>query len=199
MTREEIYEHLARVYLGKRKNNKKNNNLAKIFLLVNLLAVLLLPSFYIIKNSKNQLKIRQSPQKQSFALALNYYPLRLVYNFQDNSPQIENLSLYFPDLNVENYESLVFSIRGAKNSSPRILKIYLENKKREKSTYYFDGITTKWQKIIIPLSEFNQITDWSNISRLSFIIEAWNTDDEKGSVIIDDVCFYSNSKGDGYK
>lgn len=191
MTREEIYEHLANVYLGKRENHKKNHKLIKILLLVNLIAVMLLPSFYLIKNKEIILANGQKGQEQSFALALNYYPLRLVYNFKENSPQVENFSLYFPELNVESYQALVFSIRGIKNSSPRKLKICLENKKKEQSAYYLDDIRTRWQKKTIPLSIFKQITDWSNITKLSFIIEAWNTDEEKGSILIDDVSFYA--------
>lgn len=192
MTREEIYEHLAKVYLGKRKIKKKNNNFIKILLLVNLIAVVLLPSFYLIKNKKSDII---SKQEQSFALSLNYYPLRLVYNFKEGSPQVENFSLYFPNINIEDYGALKFSIRGSGYNSPRILKVSLENKKKEKSAYYFEGITNKWQKIIIPLSEFPQITDWTNITTLSFIIEAWNTDNQNGSVLIDDVSFYSKGGG----
>lgn len=188
MTREEIYEHLAKVYLGKKKTNKKNNKLIKILLFVNLIAVVLLPSFYVIKNNDTNSLINK--QEQSFTLALNYYPLRLIYNFQEDSPQVENLSLFFPNLNIEQYDSLVFSIRGP-GTAPRILKISLENQKKEISTYYLDGIDYRWKKITIPLSEFNKITDWSNLTKLSFIIEAWNTDEPRGSVLIDEICFYS--------
>jgi len=194
MTREEVYEHLANVYLGKKKNNKKNYNLIKILLIVNLMAIILIPSIYFIKINRTIAAQKQKKQEESVSLALNYYPLRLVYNFQDDSPQVKNFSLYLPKVNVKKYNSLVFSVRGYRSSLPRIIKISLENKKREKSVYYFEGITTKWQKVTIPLSEFKKITDWSNITKLSFIVEAWNNDQDKCSVLIDDVHFYS--KGD---
>lgn len=188
MTREEIYEHLAQVYLGKKTKKKKKYNLIKVILFVNLVAITLLPSFYFV-NSKNTKNIQK--QEQSFELALNYYPLRLVYDFKGNTLQVENFSLHLPNLNVENYNSLIFYLRGKRDLSPRILKISLENKKKEKSVFYLSGIEAKWQKISIPLSEFKEISDWTNITKLSFIIEAWNTDEEKGSVLIDDVHFYA--------
>lgn len=188
MTREEIYEHLAQVYLGKKTKKKKKYNFIKVILFANLIAITLLPSFYLF-NSKTSQNIKK--QEQSFSLALNYYPLRFVYNFKNGAPQVENFSLHLPAVNVTNYDSLVFYLRGKSHLAPRILKISLENKKKEKSVYYFDKVEAKWQKITIPLKEFKDITDWTNITKLSFIIEAWNTDETKGSVLIDDVHFYA--------
>lgn len=190
MTREEIYEHLASVYLGKRKAKKKRFSFLKILLFINLIAAVLLSSIYFIKNYRTII-IKQEKQDKSISLALNYYPLRLAYTFPKNTPQIKNFSLHLPNISVEDYDSLVFNIRGYKNGLPRILKVSLENKKKEKSAYYLNHITTKWQKITIPLSEFKEITDWSNLKKLSFIIEAWNIDNEKVYVLIDDICFYS--------
>ncbi|MDD2653508.1 MAG: hypothetical protein PHI86_00135 [Candidatus Omnitrophica bacterium] len=188
MTREEIYEHLAQVYLGKKTKKKKKYNFIKVILFANLIAITLLPSFYLF-NSKTSQNIKK--QEQSFSLSLNYYPLRFVYNFKNGAPQVENFSLHLPTVNVTNYDSLVFYLRGKNHLAPRILKIALENKKKEKSVYYFDKVEAKWQKITIPLKEFKDITDWTNITKVSFIIEAWNTDETKGSVLIDDVHFYA--------
>ncbi|MBM3251781.1 MAG: hypothetical protein FJZ11_03260 [Candidatus Omnitrophica bacterium] len=194
MTREEIYEHLAKVYLGKKKNKKKNYNLTKIILFINLILLILLPAIFFIKTNKAVIAIKQEKQEESVSLALNYYPLRLVYNFKENSPQVRNFSLYLPSINLENSDSLKFSIRGYRNGFPRIIKIALENRKKEKSVYYLDDINTKWQNITIDLSEFKEISDWTNITKLSFIIEAWNTDNNKCSVLIDDVRFYSKGQ-----
>jgi len=191
MTREEIYEHLAQVYLGKKTKKKKKYNFMKVILFANLIAITLLPSFYFI-SAKNTKDIQK--QEQSLTLALNYYPLRVVYNFKDNAPQVENFSLHLQNVNVENYDSLVFYVRGRSRLSPRILKVSLENKKKEKSVYYLDTLEAKWQKITIPLKEFKEISDWTNINKLSFIIEAWNTDETKGSVLIDDVHFYAKGQ-----
>ena len=37
--------------------------------------------------------------------------------------------------------------------------------------------------------KFEHISDWSDISEISFVIESWNAEDKDGIILIDDVCF----------
>ena len=85
--------------------------------------------------------------------------------------------------------STAFSIRSLEEGSPGIVKIVLKNKRNEESIHFIEGVNLRWKKVSIPLEEFETITDWTNLSDLSFVLEAWNADKKKGIVLIDDVCF----------
>jgi len=189
MTKEEIYEHLAKVYLGKKKTKKKRKSLViKVLLFVNLFLLALALFFAIAKwnfSADNKIQIKEN----LLSLTLGNYPLRLTYNFDESRPQVQNFSMCLPNLELRKFDFLVFSIRGLEDKIPRLLKIGLENKKKERSELYFSDIGPKWKKVTIPLSEFKEITDWSEITQISFIFEAWNLDNHKGKVLIDNVSF----------
>ncbi len=188
MTKDEIYEHLAKVYLGKKKKKKKATGLRFYALLfINLIAVLGIGTLFFLGLKGQGLKDRHSRSAINFAL--NQYPLRLQYNFETPFPQIENFSLPLPQIDARPYTLLEFSMRAGRDGIPSILRITLENKKKEISSYFIKRISNKWQKIIMPLANFKEITDWSNITKIHFVFEAWNTGTKKGSVLIDDVCF----------
>ena len=46
-----------------------------------------------------------------------------------------------------------------------------------------------WGDFRIPFEDFDLISDWSNINEVSFILEAWNVEKEKGILLIDNICF----------
>jgi len=192
MTKEEIYEHLAKVYLGKKKKKKKRNSLLIKTLFFASLLFFISALFFVITGSNFLIKRRSVENKQNLlSLSLGNYPLRLSYKFDKQTPQRQNFSMYLPNLDLREFDSLVFSIRGLNNKIPRILKIGLENRKKEKSKSYYNDITSRWKKVVIPLNDFKEITDWSQITKLSFIFEAWNLDGPEGKVLIDDVSFSS--------
>lgn len=188
MTKEEIYEHLAKVYLGKKKKKKKQSPLLKVLIVANGL-VLIIICVFVISKFHVAGKAGSADKGNLLTLRLGNYPLRLTYNFDEKHPQVENFSMYLPNLDLRGFDALVFSIRGFDGKIPRMLKIALENKKKEKGEIYFADITARWKKVTIPLSEFKGVSDWSNMTRVAFIFEAWNLKDKEGKVLIDDVAF----------
>ena len=186
MTKDEIYEHLAKVYLGKKKKKKTLEPKFYLLLFINIFAVLGISALFFLgsKSLKPSAKIGSD-----VSFSVNKYPLRLQYNFNTPYPQIENFSLPLPGVDCRSYRNLKFSIRAGREEMPEILKITLENKKKEMSSYFLKHISNKWNKITIPLEDFKEITDWSNITKVHFVFEAWNTGAKKGSVLIDDICF----------
>lgn len=67
----------------------------------------------------------------------------------------------------------------------------MKNDKNETASYYIQGVDLSWQEYSIPFEEFQQITDWSNLTEVSFVLESWNVEKEKGLILIDDVRFSS--------
>jgi len=96
-----------------------------------------------------------------------------------------------PAVDAAKYGKIQFSIRGKEEGVPGIVKVVVKNRINEEASYYVQGVGLQWQEFEIPLEEFKQITDWSNLTNISFVLESWNVDNKKGLILIDDVCFSS--------
>jgi len=194
MTKDEIYEHLAKVYLGKKKKKKKRKDLKFYTLLfINVITIPLIIALIVgaVNSRAAKGKIGSS---NAVLLALNYYPLRINYDFNNDKPQVQDFVLNLPEIDIGKYTELEFSLKGIKQSYPRLLKITLENKRKEKSSYYLASLSNRWRKVTIPLSEFKEITDTSNLTKISFAIESWNQNNKSGSLLIDDLGFSARNK-----
>lgn len=193
MTRDDIYDHLAQVYLGKRS---KNNNIEKkqkefnAWLLINIVITLIIFSsaFYgltaFLARKGNSLE-----QRIMFSLANG--PIHLDYDFLGEMPQIKTFSLPVPGVDAGKYTKLQFSIRGRDDGRPGVVKIVLRNRHNEVSSYYIQGVSSEWREYNIPLEEFRQITDFGTLTDVQFVLEAWNVETPRGVILIDDVSFAS--------
>ncbi|HOW36070.1 MAG TPA: hypothetical protein PL155_06635 [Candidatus Omnitrophota bacterium] len=195
MTKDEIYEHLAQVYLGKKQNAKDKRRRKNKFhpdaelLLKVLIAVVVLSSVFY--GFTAFLSKKNGYARSSVLFALSNSPIRIKYDLREPFPQVSSFSIPIPKINASKYSRLTFSIRGLDEGTPGMMKVVLKNKKNEVSFYFIKGVGEKWQKFSIPLSEFSKITDWYNLTDVSFVFEAWNAEDKRGAVLIDDVCFAS--------
>ena len=190
MSREDIYDHLAQVYLGKRRKTeeKKKKQFNAWFVLNIFIAVIIFTSvFYGLTAflTRNGLTL-----KKNIIFSIYNGPLSIEYNFKDAFTPSKAFSLEIPKtLKAGQYENFQFSIRAKEEGSPGIMKIVFKNTKNEESSYYIQNVGQKWQKVNVPLEKFYQITDWSNVTEVSFVLESWNVDSKRGVVLIDDVCF----------
>ena len=73
-----------------------------------------------------------------------------------------------------------FPIRGKEEANPSIVKVVITNDKNETASYYIQGIDYNWQDFRIPLREFKQITDWTNLKTVSFVLESRNVEKRRG-------------------
>ena len=190
MTRDEIYDHLAQVYLGKRDKveEKKKKPTFNAWLVINIVitAVILVSAFYGFTAFLTQ---RNDPARKSVIFALTNGPIRIIYDLNEPYPQIKTFSLSVPDVNASKYKSLRFSIRGLEEGYPGVVKIIVKNQKNETASVFIKDVRLKWQDMSIPFEEFSQITDWNEITEVSFVLEAWNAEKKKGIVLLEDVCF----------
>lgn len=191
MTRDEIYDHLAQVYLGKRnKVETKRKKQFNAWLVINIVI-----AFIILASTSYGLSAfltrRTETLQRSVIFALNNSPIRITYNLNEPYPQVKNFSLSIPEINLAKYHALNFSIRGLEEGYPGVMKIMIRNDKNETSSYFIKDVKLQWQRLTIPFSEFEHITDWSHVVDVNFVFEAWNVEKKKGIVLIDDVCFSS--------
>ncbi len=189
MTRDEIYDHLAQVYLGKRDRlDEKKRKPFNAWLVINIVITLmiLMSTFYGLTAFLTR---RGDYSRNSIIFALTNGPVRVNYNLNEPFPQVKTFSFLIPGMNIAKYSHLSFSIRGLEEGSPGVVKVIMKNKRNETAFYYIKEVGLNWQEVDIPFKEFDTITDWTSVSEVSFVLEAWNARKKKGAILIEDVCF----------
>ncbi|MDE2231474.1 MAG: hypothetical protein KGJ95_05360 [Candidatus Omnitrophica bacterium] len=190
MTRDEIYDHLAKVYLGKREGvsqkkgrpKKANRPLLVINIVITLVIVLSMVYGF------TAFLARRDDLKSQIFYALNNEPIHIDYNLNDPYPETKTFSIDIPNKDVSKYSALNVSLRGMDGAYPGIVKVVVANQKNERATYYIQNVGSKWQKTSIPFDKLN-LTDWTTITSVSFVLEAWNVDFRRGTLLIDGVSF----------
>ena len=190
MTREEIYDHLAKVYLGKRENlsskKRKPKAINRSLLVINIAvtAVIVLSTVY----GFTAFLTRRGELKSQVFYALNNNPIRIAYDLNSPYPATKIFSITIPNKDVSKYKILNVSLRGMDGAYPGIVKVVIANQKNEQAIYYIQNVGTRWQKVGVPFEKLN-LTDWTTITDVSFVLEAWNVDFRRGTLLIDGVSF----------
>ncbi|MBF0489226.1 MAG: CIA30 family protein [Candidatus Omnitrophica bacterium] len=189
MTRDEIYDHLAKVYLGKRQDiveEKKKKTLNQSWMVINVVitTVILISTVY----GFTAFLTRRVVFNNQVFYSLTNNPIRIAYDLNDPFPSAKTFSITIPKKDASKYSHLNLTIRGSKEAYPGIVKMVVGNQLNEKATYYIQNVQGGWQKVSISLDKLN-LTDWSTVTDVSFVLEAWNVDFKKGVVFIDDVSF----------
>ena len=191
MNRDDIYDHLAQVYLGKRtqKDEQKQREF-NAWLIINIFITVIIFSstFYGLTAF---LTHRNSGLESRIIYTLHKGPIRFDYNLTDEFHPVKTFSLNVPPIDAAKYSKIQFSIRGKEEGTPGIVKVVVKNRRNEEASYYVQGVGLNWQEFKIPFDEFKQITDWSDLTDISFVLESWNVEDQKGLILIDNVCFTS--------
>ncbi len=189
MTRDEIYEHLAQVYLDKNSGEKKEpkpsfklTREARVILTLFIVGL----AFYTLTAFLFQ---RNEDLKSNIIFALNHSPIRIKYNVNPPYPQIKDFSIDIPPVDIAKYRRLNFSIRGLEEGYPDVVKVVVRNRRNEVAFKYIRDVNLKWQRQTISFDELSGISDFSSISEVEFVLEAWNVEKKKGIILIDDLCF----------
>lgn len=191
MTRDDIYDHLAQVYLGKRSSlqEKKKKQLSS-WLVINIVitVVIFASSIYGLTAF---LTHRGDVLQNKIIYALNNGPIRLNYNLEYPYPSVKTFSLNIPKMNVGKYKALQFAVRALAEGTPGTIRVEIKNHRNEVAFVFIENVDLSWRNYEIPLERFAQISDWSDVSEISFVLEAWNSQDKKGIILIDEVAFSS--------
>ena len=187
MYKDDIYDHLAQVYLGKRKTvEAEKKKQVNAWLLINILitGVIFASVFY---GFTAFLKQHTPTLQNNILFSVHSGTIRMSYNFKDSFNPVETFALSLPEVDISKYRRLHFTVRAKEEGSPGVLKIVLRNDLNETDSYYIKGIDLNWKEVDIPLSDFENISDFSSIQDFSFILESWNVDNQKGLILIEDV------------
>lgn len=187
-----VSDHLAWAFLDNAKDRPKEKKFS-FFLALSILVLLILV-FGINKFLKKPSQGIYAPKSQSITIDNYYGAYELDYDFSDNTAKIRSLSIAIPRLNLENYKTLDFNIKSSGNqrNGTGTVKVSFINRRKETSSVYVRQISNSWKEIKIPLSEFNDINDWSTIEKLIFSVEEWNIFPKNGRIFIDNIEFSNN-------
>ena len=188
MQKNEVYDYLAKIYLDKQPSAKSNKNFLKshkyaLFLIIPIIAI---PSLYLILSSPLKLF---KPKAYTLYLSTGNELIKISYNFVDTALRKANYTLNLADLDLKDYKLLKFKARHLKRYGSLNLKVELENNFKESASYYIQDLSQGWKGFNLELSNFKEITNWSNIKRLSFVVEEWNVQDKDDCVYIDEIGF----------
>ena len=131
---------------------------------------------------------------ESLYLAKNKLPLKIAYDWTTDVSEVRSISLDLRQADLSKYYFLGLSSRVEPVQAGPIkniaLRIEIENSRKEKSEYYLKGVSGNWQEFRLPLAYFDKLSDWSEVTRIYFSLEPWNTRVEKGTLYVDGISFY---------
>lgn len=190
MTRDEIYDHLAQVYLGKKKKPLKKKMQFSAWLLINVFVTLIIfvASFYGLTAFLTK---KGFSLKNNIIYSLHNGSVRFYYDFKSEYVPYKSFDLKVDDVDVSNYKKLSFKIRAKEEGTPGVVKVLIKNRLNEESYYYVQGVDFSWKELSLEFDNFKNITDWSNLTTISFVVESWNAEKQKGLILIDDINFSS--------
>jgi len=184
MDKKDIYEHLAKIYLdasAKKTEEKKGYPYFKKLFFFSL-AIIFALSLFLINNFNKDRAINSE-------LALILQPDVAKINFNFDPAKKESYSVALSKLNLTKYKTLAFSAKRIDFNDKIALRIEFNNSFKENSEFYIKEIPNKWQEYKINFVEFKNITDWSEMQALSFIVEQWNAKKSHGIILIENVRF----------
>ena len=196
MHNKDIYDYLANTYISNAKQNrlkrfffnkKKPHNKSIVLGSILVAILLLVVSILFIKRPTRYL----DAEIVSYNINLPGDVIRLRYDFTPSEFNIDRIG-YAVNLNsfdATKFNSITSNAKKTIGSIPVSLRVDVENKRREKTTTYINGITDKWKKFSLAINSFKKITDLSNINSIVFTAERWNTASGNDTILIDDLSF----------
>lgn len=184
MQRKDIYEHLAEIYLNSspRRHKKKPLKVTKIFPVVFVSGIFFFSALIVF----SAINFRKNKSlKSTTTLILQPNIIKLKFNFDPAKKEVYAMALN--KLDLMKFTTLGFSTKKESLKDSLSLRVEFTNAFKEKSALYIKDISNKWQELKIKLSEFKQISDWSDMTQLSFIIEEWNAGEKAGVVYLDNI------------
>ncbi len=186
MDKKEIYEHLAKIYLDASSKKKKKFTVSlplfksPFFIIAFFIFTLAVILSLLIMNKNKSLN-------SQIALVLQHDVVKINFHFDPAKKEIYSLGLN--KLDLTKFRALAFSAKAKKDNykDTVALRVEFTSEFKERAEIYFKDISTKWQDYKINLSDFKNISDWSNIRSLAFIVEEWNAKEKNGLVYIDNI------------
>lgn len=112
--------------------------------------------------------------------------LRVDYDVESEEPAYNGMRFNFGGYDASTFKSLSFYVRGDEEAgfSPN-LKIEMIGANKRPSPMIVPNITSEWQKITIPFSDFFGIRDWTSLHQLVIVFADIVNDPKVGTFYFD--------------
>ena len=118
------------------------------------------------------------------------FALRLIYSVESKKPAFGGLWMRLQNLDAAKFDSLAFRVRGdPKMGFTTVFKIELKDSMDNSSHFYVRGVTDQWQDLVIPLKDFEGITNFRSLKEFVIVFEDTSATSKRGVIYIDDVRF----------
>ena len=118
------------------------------------------------------------------------FALRLIYSVESKNPAFGGLWMRLQNLDASRFDKLAFRVRGdAKMGFTTVFKVELKDSLDQTSHFYVRGITDQWQDVVIPLKDFEGITNFKSLKEFVIVFEDTAATAKRGVIYIDDVRF----------
>lgn len=122
------------------------------------------------------------------------YALRIIYSVDSKEPAFGGLWMRLSNLDASKFDSLAFRVKGdARMGFTTVFKVELKDSMDQASNYYVHGITDQWQDIVIPLKDFQGMTNFRSLKEFVIVIEDTTATSKRGVIYIDDMRFHRSS------
>ncbi len=191
--KEDIYNHLAKVYLNassdKERESRINKGRERLRILLRPLSIacicFLLISITIILWQR---RASQSPQVKD-EIVIGSRISKINFRSEDlDSLSGKVITLNLNGINFLNYRFLGFSVRKSNYQDKLLMRVELIDTLGRKSRFYIDDIPAyKWKDYEIKLTDFQGVNDRAKICLLTFGAEDWKTYRKRAALYIDNI------------
>jgi len=118
------------------------------------------------------------------------YAIQIDYDVDSPNPAYNGIRTSLKGFDASGFTSLNFFIKGdSERGFSEKLKIEMIGANKRPSPYMVNGITDRWQKISVPLSEFFIVKDWSTVEYFVIVFADITNDPKVGAFYLDHVYF----------
>lgn len=122
-------------------------------------------------------------------IGFNGYALCLNYSLQSPHSISNGFWMSLANLDATKYSGLDFFIKGGDGKKyPTSLKLQLKNA-TQSGTYILNSIDNKWQRVYIPLKNFEGLKDFDHLLKLLIIFENKEGNPKQGIIYVDNLQF----------
>lgn len=190
MDKKDIYEHLAKIYLdasAKKVKKRQEYTGVKTFLIAAVASIFAVTAFFLLyAQNKNKTAKSRPPMTSELALVLSPSIVKINFNFEPVKK--ESFIINLNNLDLNRFKQVKFYVRKANLEDDILLNVEFINSFNEVSKIYLLNLSAyKWQEYKIDLADFKDISDWTQMSHLSFNVEGSSSKAKKSIVYIDNI------------
>lgn len=124
------------------------------------------------------------------------YSLKLTYDVDSPNPAYNGFWTKLQEQDLKAYKEIVFFVKGDEEKGfTRRFKVELKNP-TQVGSFLVSGITSEWQKVVVPLKKFKRITDWNQMTEFVIVFDDLTSNPKEGVIYFDDI-YFTDGKGVG--